>query len=207
LFAHKTAPSVLLGLTFAIWIILSTLKLVWIKLKNNNVLNISLAFWGMVIAHLGVAVTVIGIAVSTGFGVQNDVRLAPGEHLIFAGFNIQFIEQHELKGANYHGTEAVFEIKHHNHTSLIYPQKRMYNVGKMAMTESAIDVTPFRDIYVALGEPLDNGAWSVRLYYKPLIRWIWGGGAMIFAGGVLAFLDRRYYQTIKKQNLATELSS
>lgn len=208
LVAHETVPSVLLGLTFAIWIILSTLKLVWMRLKNSSALKINLAFWGMVVAHLGVAVTVIGIAVSTGFGVQSDVRLSPEESLSFAGFNIKFIEQRELNGANYHGTEAVFKITHHNRVSLIYPQKRIYNVGKMAMTESAIDVTPFRDIYVALGEPLDDSAWSVRLYYKPMIRWIWGGGAMIFAGGVLAFLDRRYYQTVKKQrNLASEISS
>lgn len=201
-----TTPSVMLGLALALWIVLSTLKLVWTKLKNRNALQMSLAFWGMVVAHLGVAVTVIGVAVSTGFGLQNDVRLAPGEHLNFAGFDIQFIQQNELNGANYHGTEAVFEIKHHARTTRIYPQKRIYNVGKMAMTESAIDVTPFRDIYVALGEPLDDHAWSVRLYYKPLIRWIWGGGGMIFVGGVLAFLDRRYYQTAKKQqNSASEM--
>ena len=69
----------------------------------------------------------------------------------------------------------------------------------MAMTESAIDVTPFRDLYVALGEPLDEHAWSVRLYYKPLVRWIWGGGFMILAGGLLALADRRYYSQRKKQ--------
>lgn len=207
-FSHTTSPYVILGLMFALWIIFSTFKLVWIKIKHGGLFNISAAFWGMVFAHIGVAVTVIGIAVSTGFGIQNDVRLAPGEHLYFAGYEIRFVQQTELKGANYHGTEAEFDIIHHARKKIIYPQKRIYNVGKMAMTESAIDVTPFRDIYIALGEPLDDSAWSVRLYYKPLIRWIWGGGFMIFAGGVLALVDRRYFQTGKKSlNMLVEKSA
>ena len=200
LFYHSTDLAVILGLALALWIVLSTLKLIWIKIQNQGALRISLAFWGMAVAHLGVAVTVIGIAVSTGFGVQNDVRLAPGESLNFAGFDIQFIQETELKGANYHGSEAEFKIKYHTREVMIYPQKRTYNVGKMALTESAIDVTPFRDIYISLGEPIGDHAWSVRLYYKPLIRWIWGGGFMIVAGGVLALLDRRYYQLGKKQS-------
>lgn len=195
---NTTSSYVILGLIFALWIILSTFKLVWIKIAHGGLFNNSSAFWGMVFAHIGVAVTVIGIAVSTGFGIQNDVRLAPGEQLNFSGYQIRFVQQTELNGANYHGTEAEFEIIHHSRKKLIYPQKRIYNIGKMAMTESAIDVTPFRDIYVALGEPLDDNAWSIRLYYKPLIRWIWGGGFMIFAGGVFALVDRRYFQTGKK---------
>lgn len=199
LFYHATEIAIILGLIFALWIVLSTLNLIWIKIKNSGLRRISLSFWGMAVAHIGVAVTVIGIAISTGFGVQNDVRIAPGEHLNFAGFDVQFVEETELNGANYHGSEVEFKIKHHTREVMIYPQKRIYNVGKMAMTESAIDVTPFRDVYVALGEPLDDHAWSVRLYYKPLIRWIWGGGFMILAGGVLALLDRRYYQTKNKQ--------
>ncbi len=206
LFYHATDLAVILGLILALWIVLSTLKLISIKTKNQGALQISLAFWGMTVAHIGVAVTVIGIAISTGFGVQNDVRIAPGEHLNFAGFDVQFVQETELNGANYHGSEVEFKIKHHTREVMIYPQKRIYNVGKMAMTESAIDVTPFRDIYVALGEPLDDHAWSVRLYYKPLIRWIWGGGFMILAGGVLALLDRRYYKTRNKQS-ASEMHS
>ena len=80
----------------------------------------------------------------------------------------------------------------------IYPEKRIYNVGKMAMTDSAIDVTLFRDIYIVLGEPLDDDAWSVRLYYKPFVRWIWGGGFLILVGGLLALVDRRYYARLEK---------
>ncbi|HVT62760.1 MAG TPA: cytochrome c-type biogenesis CcmF C-terminal domain-containing protein, partial [Legionellaceae bacterium] len=79
-------------------------------------------------------------------------------------------------------------------THTIYPEKRIYNVGQMPMTEAAIDVSPFRDIYLALGEPLGKRSWSIRMYYKPLVRWIWAGGLMMFVGGIIALLDRRYYR-------------
>lgn len=191
--------TVLLGLILAVWVILSTAQLLWKRIEVRGIRHIQMAFWGMIIAHVGVAVTVLGITVSSGFGLQNDVRLAPGESLNFAGFHIQFMQEHALNGANYHGTETQFKISSHAREVMIYPQKRIYNIGKMAMTESAIDVTPFRDIYIALGEPLDNQAWSVRLYYKPLIRWIWGGGFMILGGGLLALLDRRSVKSLTKK--------
>ncbi len=200
LFAYSKPmnPSVLLGLVLASWIILSTLKAAFIKIKSRGLFHIPQAFWGMVISHCGVAMTVIGIAISTGYGVQQDVRLAPGEHLEFAGFHIQFVNETNVTGANYHGARAQFNIASKHRNVMIYPEKRIYNVGQMAMTESAIDVTPFRDVYVALGEPLnDDHAWSVRLYYKPFIRWIWGGGFMILLGGLVALLDHRYYRKHK----------
>lgn len=110
------------------------------------------------------------------------------------GYSIEFVNQKPLDGPNYKGTQAQFNITHHGQAKLIYPEKRLYTIGQMAMTESAIDVTPFRDIYVALGEPLNGDSWSVRLYYKPFVRWIWAGGFMILAGGFFALTDRRYYQ-------------
>lgn len=113
------------------------------------------------------------------------------------GYDIEFVQEKPLLGPNYQGTQATFKISHEGKMHFIYPEKRMYTIGQMAMTESAIDVTAFRDIYVALGEPLGNESWSVRLYYKPFVRWIWAGGFMILAGGVLALTDRRYYQKRK----------
>ncbi|KTD18880.1 heme lyase CcmF/NrfE family subunit [Legionella jordanis] len=184
----------LLGLVLAVWIILSTLKLIVIRSQQRGMRNLGQAFLGMVLAHCGVAVTVIGITLSSNYGVQKDVRMAPGVNAKLAGYEIQFIDERSLQGPNYHGTQARFKIKNNNSSKFIYPEKRIYNVGKMAMTESAIDVNPFRDIYIALGEPLDDKAWSVRLYYKPFVRWIWGGGFLILTGGLLALADRRYYQ-------------
>lgn len=186
--------SALMGLSLALWVILSTLSTLYIKMKERGLSGIGQSYWGMVIAHCGVAATVIGIAVSTNYGVQDDVQLAPGKKVDLAGYNIAFINQTSLNGPNYKGTKAEFKISHQGKTALIYPEKRVYTIGQMAMTESAIDVTPFRDIYVALGEPLSDNSWSVRLYYKPFVRWIWAGGFMILAGGCFALTDKRYYQ-------------
>jgi cytochrome c-type biogenesis protein CcmF len=190
-YCHAFSVTLFIGLLFACWILLSTLKALGSKVKESGVRQIPQAFWGMVLAHCGVAMTVIGITVSSNLGLQDDVRMTLGEIYPFAGYQIQFVSERPLTGENYHGTESQFKISSTHREAVIFPQKRIYNVGKMAMTESAIDVTPFRDIYIALGEPLDKRAWSVRLYYKPFVRWIWGGGFMILAGGLLALIDRR----------------
>lgn len=126
--------------------------------------------------------------------------LRPGKKVTLLDYSIEFVSQEPLFGPNYKGTRAEFKIGYRDQSKLINPEKRLYNIGQMAMTESAIDVTPFRDIYVALGEPLTDNSWSVRLYYKPLIRWIWAGGFMILAGGFFALTDRRYYK--KRQSSA-----
>lgn len=196
--------SAFIGLILACWIILSTLQALHKRIKERGFPDVGQAYWGMALAHFGVAVSVIGIAVSTTYGVQDDVAMMPGKKIDLVGYTIEFIEQKSLAGPNYTGTQAQFKISHDGKTKLIYPEKRIYTIGQMAMTESAIDVTPFRDIYVALGEPLTDDSWSVRLYYKPLVRWIWTGGFMILAGGFLALTDRRYYQ---KRRLAARISS
>ena len=179
---------VYLGLALSFWIILSTLHALFLRIKQRR--SLSLSFIGMVLAHIGIAVTTIGITVSSAYGIENDVKMAPGQQTVLAGYVIAFLGEKSLQGPNYRGSQADFIIQGHTH---IYPEKRIYDVGQMAMTESAIDVTLFRDIYIALGEPLGQKAWSVRLYYKPLVRWIWGGGIMMFLGGLLALLEKRYY--------------
>ncbi len=193
----------LLGLILSFWIILSTLKLLILRVRQRGLHNLGQSVWGMVFAHCGVAVTIIGIAISTGYGIQDDIKLAPGESVELAGYRISFISESPLTGANYHGSETEFAISHDNKQVKIYPQKRIYNVGQMAMTESAIDVNPFRDIYVALGEPIGDKAWSVRVYFKPFIRWIWAGGFLILTGGLLALTDRRYYRKVATFRSAT----
>lgn len=192
--AESINYSALLGLILAFWVLLSTSFSVYKRISERGIFRVAQAYWGMVLAHFGVAVTVIGIAVSANYGIQDDVQMAPGSSADLAGYQIIFIDQTVLNGPNYKGTQAQFKIKYHKYSHLIYPEKRIYTIGQMAMTESAIDVSAFRDIYVALGEPLSDNSWSVRLYYKPFIRWIWAGGFMILAGGFLALTDRRYYQ-------------
>ncbi|MDI9818587.1 MULTISPECIES: heme lyase CcmF/NrfE family subunit [unclassified Legionella] len=199
-FTESVNGYALIGLTLALWIISSTLKLLFIRGKQRGFTHLGQSFWGMVVAHCGLAATVIGIVISSNYGIQQDVRMAPGDKIKLADYDIQFISESSLQGANYHGTQAQFKISHNHKVAFIFPEKRLYDVGQMAMTESAIDVNPFRDIYIALGEPLGDKAWGVRLYYKPFVRWIWGGGFMILAGGLLSLTDRRYYR--KRQELA-----
>lgn len=203
---HKLNFQALLGLIVASWIIFSTLKLVQLRVKRQGFKGLTRAFWGMVCAHLGVAVAVIGMAISTGYGIQKEVYLSRGETVDLAGYRISLLKEFTLQGSNYHGMRVQFAIQSGQHRKLIYPEKRLYDVGKMSMTEAAVDVNPFRDIYVALGEPHDDPTrgsrvWSVRLYYKPYVRWIWAGGFMILAGGLLALADRRYYRKVHQPDI------
>jgi cytochrome c-type biogenesis protein CcmF len=193
--------SVLLGLLLAFWIILSTLKMGIERKKQRGIRSFGQAYLGMLLAHIGVAITVIGIAVSSGFGVQRDVKMTLGEYVVLAGYRIQFVSESSLTGPNYHGTKACFKVGMGQNAHVIFPEKRLYDIGKMAMTDSAIDVNLFRDLYIALGEPIGKDSWSVRLYYKPCVRWIWGGGLLLVLGGVLALTDRRYkrYKSLIEQ--------
>lgn len=184
-----------LGTILLAWVILSTLERVrqrLLRVKTGK--KISGAFLGMVMAHLGFAITGLGIIISNTYGLEDDVRLAPGEHAVFAGYQIQFVGEKSIVGPNYRGTRSTFQIHRGARHATIYPEKRIYDVGKMPMTESAIDVNPWRDVYIALGEPVDQQAWTVRLYYKPLVRWIWAGGILMFFGGCCAVSDRRLYR-------------
>lgn len=195
--------SVYLGLVLAFWILLSTIEACCLRVKNQGWKGFNQGFMGMMLAHAGVAVAIIGISVSTGYGLQDDVQLAIGQSTRLGDYQITLIDQNPLQGENYHGTRASFRIEKGSYEKVIYPEKRIYDVGQMAMTESAIDVTPFRDIYIALGEFFEDQSWSIRLYIKPFIRWIWGGGFLILMGGLIALMDRRYYQRRSKESLST----
>lgn len=188
----------LLGLTLGLWIILGTVYLAIKRTRERGVLKLGQAFCGMLLSHSGVALTVIGVSISTGYGIQEDVKMSPGESFMLAEYKITFLDEAPLKGPNYEGTQASFRVDKGNHSKVIHPEKRFYNVTKMPMTDSAIDVNPFRDVYIALGEPLDDSSWSVRLYLKPLVRWIWAGGFFILLGGLLGLTDRRYFVSRKK---------
>lgn len=182
---------VTISIVLVVWILSTAMHTFYLRLKNRNK-KITGSFLGMTLAHIGIAISVLGIAVSTGFGVETDVKMAPGDTVNFDKYKIKFVDEEKIKGPNYHGTQGKFQIISKNSTKDIFPEKRIYDVGQMAMTDSAIDVTPFRDIYVALGDPVDMSAWTVRLYYKPLVRWIWAGGFIMLIGGLFSIADRKY---------------
>lgn len=183
-------PLVFLGIGLALWIIFATSKSFQNRVKQTGIQRVGLRFWGMISAHLGIAVAVLGISVSSGFGVEQDVKLEPGENMPWVGYNVRLGAVTDLKGPNYEGMRVCFVLNQAKKQYTICPEKRKYAVSGMIMSEAGINAGFFRDIYIALGEPLDDAAWSLRLMYKPFVRWIWAGGFFILLGGLLALLDR-----------------
>lgn len=186
------------GLLMAIWVILLTLMELHERATHRHgffrgLLRLSRSHWGMVLGHLGVAVTVIGIAFSQNYSVERDVRMKAGDSVDIHNYHFTFRALHNLQGPNYSGDVGVIDVtRNGQQEATLYAEKRYYSVARMMMTEAAIDGGFTRDLYAALGEELGGDSWAVRIYYKPFVRWIWFGGLLMAAGGVLCLLDPRY---------------
>ncbi|EDK14569.1 cytochrome c-type biogenesis protein CcmF [Haemophilus influenzae 22.4-21] len=158
-----------------------------------GVRKLSRSHWGMMLAHLGVAMTVWGIAFSQNFSVERDVRMKVGENAQIGRYDFKFAGVTDENGPNYIGGKAQIDIsKDGQPEASLLAEKRFYTVSRMSMTEAAIAGGLTRDLYVALGEKLEDNSWALRLYYKPFIRWIWIGGLFMALGGLLCMFDRRY---------------
>jgi cytochrome c-type biogenesis protein CcmF len=188
-----------LGLSLALWTVAITVLAFIDRLGANNLRweklkTIPSGFYGMTLAHLGIAVFVTGITLTTVYSVEKDVRMAPNEKLDMSGYIFEFHGVKETQGVNFVAQEGYLTVSHNGEQiAELEPQKRVYQVQTMPMTEAAIDAGLFRDLFVAIGEPLgDGGAWSLRVYYKAFIRWIWLGALFMAAGGLCAAFDRRY---------------
>lgn len=185
------------GIAGAVWVAAGTLAYVvkrWREMPRGRRFPAEMA--GMLVAHTGVAIFVIGVMLSESLSVERDVRMAPGETTIVGGYGFRFDGVRETTGPNWRADEGVVTILHDGTAmATVHPQKRTYSRGQI-QTESAIDAGLFRDIYVALGEPMEatniEGAWALRLYHKPFVRWIWLGGLFMMAGGILAACERRF---------------
>ena len=188
----------LAGLSTAFWLAGSAAFSLWnrVRLRGSawaGLRSQSLSVYGMTLAHLGIAVFLTGVVLSGGYSEEKVVRLTPGESVALADYAIVLKGVTEVQGPNYVAREGDFRVlRKGRETAELKPQKRIYQVQRNTMTEAAIDPGLTRDLYVALGEPLDQGAWTVRAYYKPFIRWIWLGGLLMMAGGACAAADRRY---------------
>lgn len=178
-----------LSIAFSFWIVVTACQAIYSQGRKTGFRQIHLSRWAMMLSHIGVAVSVVGIAVSTGFGRQADEVLTLNVPKPFGVYEVVLERLDTLQGPNYHGVRASVKVYNANSAKYIYPEKRIYEVGNVPMTDAAIDVSVFKDIYVALGEPIDNNTWRVRLYDKPLVRWIWIGGLMMCLGGGLACLN------------------
>lgn len=198
LLQDKLTVSAVLGTMMAVIIVLLSLYEMHQRATHREsflkgVTKLSRSHWGMVLAHLGVAMTVWGIAFSQNYSVERDVRMSVGDTVQIADYDFTFKGISDANGPNYIGGKAQIDITYHGKTeATLFAEKRLYTVSKMPMTEAAIDWGFTRDLYVALGEKLENNAWALRLYYKPFIRWIWLGGLFMALGGLLCMFDRRY---------------
>jgi len=191
------------GLLMSVWIIVLTLMELHERATHRHsffsgLRHLSRSHWGMVLGHLGVGVTVIGIAFSTQYSVERDVRMKAGDSVDIHSYHFVFRDVHNLQGPNYSGGVGIIDVSRNGKPeAVLHAEKRFYTAARTMMTEAAIDGGFTRDLYAALGEELDNGSWAVRIYYKPFVRWIWFGGVFMALGGLLCLLDPRY-RTRKK---------
>ncbi len=191
----------LVGMTLALWVLAATLTALREKLHPHyNPLHAPLGFWGMVLGHIGLAVFVIGVTLTSVYSTEKDIRLTPGEAYEMGGYHFLFHGVETVPGPNYTAFRGHVTASHNGQlVAEMYPEKRTYLVQKMPMTEAAIDPGLTRDLFVALGEDLGGQAWSLRLYHKPFVRWLWLGAIIMSLGALLAASDRRYRVLAKRQ--------
>ena len=203
LFESKVVAMTVLGLAMACWI--AVLAIAEAALRISRGTKTTFSYWGMVAAHLGLAVTIVGIAFSQNYSVERDVRMKSGDSVDIHEYRFTFRDVKEVTGPNWRGGVATIGVTRDGKPeTVLYAEKRYYNTAGSMMTEAAIDGGITRDLYAALGEELENGAWAVRLYYKPFVRWIWAGGLMMALGGLLCLFDPRYRKRVSPQKTAPE---
>ncbi|THF60301.1 heme lyase CcmF/NrfE family subunit [Pseudothauera rhizosphaerae] len=196
---HFTWRTVL-GLVLAAWVLIASAKLLWARLAERpgaaaaaRLRGIPSAWWGMWLAHLGVGVFIIGVTMVGSLDSSLDVKMREGQVARLAGYTFTFRGVQTQPRANYMAARATIELARGERTiATLNPEKRLYTAQGMPMTEAALDIGPFRDVYVALGEQVDDGSWIVSLHHKPFISWIWLGCTLMGLGGILAAADRRY---------------
>jgi len=180
------------------WAVLSAWLELWRRVRSRQhwaegVASIQRGVWGMSFAHFGLGVFVLGVTQVSAFGAERDVRLAPGGQSALGAYEFTLSEVRQEEGPNYDADVGTVVVERNGRTiAILHPEKRMYRAQRNVMTEAAVDHNLLRDVYVALGEPFENGDWGLRLYYRPMMRLVWLGGVLAFLGGLLAISDRRY---------------
>jgi len=198
--AYGDNYSVMAAVTVAVatWVATVTLVDIWHKSGHSRsrwfgLTRLKGSYYGMVLAHLGVAVCIVGAGLTSIYSIQRDIRMEPADKADVAGYQFEFRGMQPVQGPNYIADQALIIVtKNGRQIAELTPEKRRYMASGQTMTEAAIDNGLMRDLYVALGEPLKGEAWAIRVYVKPFVRWIWLGGLLIAGGGLLAVLDKRY---------------
>ncbi len=206
-------PLVSLGLLLALWVVTSAALNLWQRVRTTSgklgtlekLRMQSRSYYGMQLAHIGVAVFVVGITLVTGYESEKDVKMNVGDAVTAGSYSFRLNGVSNVPGPNYIAARAEIQVtKNGNDLGKMFPEKRSYTASQNVMTETAIDTGLFRDLYVSLGDPVDGGSWTVRVYYKPFVDWIWSGAVLMALGGGLAVSDRRYALAARKQRAALE---
>jgi cytochrome c-type biogenesis protein CcmF len=199
------------GLFLALWIVAATVALVVQRLRASPQRGLaaklganSAAWYGMVVAHLGIAVFIVGVTMVRSYGIEQNVTLDNGQSVTAGGYEFTFRGVTPVTGPNFTGLAGIVEMRRDGKLlDTLRPEKRVYNASGMAMTEAAIDAGIFGDRYVSLGEPISDqgvaGAWALRVYVKPFVDWIWGGCFLMALGGFIAMTDRRYRLKVRQK--------
>jgi len=218
-FNEAMALKVTIALVLSFWVLISLCIDGASKVKNKKANNtgessfiikmkalahLPKSYWAMQIAHLGVVVSVIGVGLVATYSEERDIRMAPGDVVELAGYSFEFNGVSKKQGPNYVAEMGTLKVlKDGEFFSLMHPEKRFYPARSSVMTEADINAGVFADVFVALGESLGDGAWAVRLQYKPFMRWVWFGGVLMMFAGLLTVFDRRYRMKKNVVNLKT----
>src|SRR5499433_130898 len=197
------------GLLIAVWIVATALQNIFSRLRSHSgaanffarLTAPSRAYYGMQLAHVGVAVFIAGVTVVTSYQTERDVKMNIGDTVSVGGYQFQLKNLARVQGPNYEAMRADVEVSKGNEPpfALMHPEKRAFTAAQNVTSETSIDRSIWRDLYLSLGDEVEGGAWTVRVYHKPLVNWIWGGALLMAIGGAFAVTDRRY-ALAKKQS-------
>ena len=190
-----------MGMALATWVFVGLILQIVDRVKKPG--RIPPSFWGMHLAHLGIAVVVVGVTLVKGYEVERDVRMGLNDTVRIENYNFELVGVSNVDGPNYKALRGEIKVtKDNQFLEVLHPEKRKYFSSAMPMTEAAIDSGLFRDLYVSLGESIegDKPQWSVRVFYKPFVSWLWYGAILMVLGGLLAVSDRRYRKSADSLN-------
>jgi cytochrome c-type biogenesis protein CcmF len=196
--------AVLATFMLAAWVLLAGVRDLLDKTRHKGLIKgargLTRSYWGMQVAHIGIAICALGVVLSSQNSAERDLRMAPGESMELGGYMFVFEGAKHVQGPNFTSDKGTVRVlENGKEVTVLHPEKRLYTVQQSMMTEAGIDAGFSRDLYVALGESLGDGAWAVRVHVKPFVRWIWFGGLFTGFGGLLAAMDRRYRVKVKSK--------
>jgi cytochrome c-type biogenesis protein CcmF len=203
---HSMMLNIIMSAALSLWVLVWIVADIKDKTRHapslvKGLRRLNMGYWGMQLAHLGILLVVVGIAITTSTSIEKDIAMTEGETVQVQGYDFTLVDFRQVRGPNYDASQAVVKVsKDGKQITSLLPEKRHYVVSQMPMTEASIHYNPMRDVYMALGEPILEGnqteanatKWAVRIYVKPAVRWIWWGSFVIALGAVISMFDKRY---------------